>query len=284
MERALEDILPPKARDKLTLLSDAVSESSVLIASHIRRVNELRTSMGNTYAQGKNSAASSRELARMLSKQTAQQVRFRESNQLLAQLQHWLQSLPRNVVLEDVKHPKPKIKGSAIEAVEAIRERIKATRKEIVAVQTAGPTLEDTKTAARAYVKAAAERARPKITATHDKFEVTFGVLDFSHRAITPFEQLCWLHPNDVIAKLDAEIDALPASPLALSAADKAARLDELSAALLALERDEEASIASSAQEIARRPQADPRAVLGVALVTAKPKAADAAKVTEAVA
>ena len=278
MERALRDFLPPSAAMKLTVLSDAISESSVLIASHIRRVNELRASIGNVFAHGKNAEAN-RELARMLAKQTAQQVRFRESSQLLAGLEHWLQNLPRNVVLEDIKkHSKPKFKGSAVEAVEAIRDKLKTLRKDISAVQRATPTAEEMKAAVRATVQANGDRARPKITATEHKFDVTFGTLDFSTRAITPFEIECWLHPDDVVAKLDAEIDALPVSPLALSAADKAARLEELSAAMLSLERDEEALIAGSAQEIARRPQADPRAVLGVIIVkkTKMPETAEA--------
>lgn len=281
MERALRDFLPPSAAVKLTVLSDAISESSVLIASHIRRVNELRASIGNVFAHGKNADAN-RELARMLAKQTAQQVRYRESSQLLAGLEHWLQNLPRNVVLEDIKHPKPKFKGSAVEAVEAILDKLKTLRKDISAVQRATPTAEEMKAAVRATVQANGDRARPKITATEHKFDVTFGSLDFSTRAISPFEIECWLHPNDVTAKLDAEIDALPVSPLALTAVDKAARFEELSAALLSLERDEEALIVgSSAQEIARRPQADPRAVLGVAIVkkAKMPAATEAAAV-----
>jgi hypothetical protein len=262
------DVLPPRSRERLTALSDTISESSVLIASHIRRVNELRASLGNVFAHGKNAEAQ-RDLARMLTKQSAAQVRFRELSALLATLQHFLQNLPSNVVLVDLKHPKPKIRGSATEAVEGIREKIKALRRDIVAVQRAVPTPEEMKAAARETVKANADRARPKVNATnHGKMDIVFGALDFSTRAITPFEHLCWLNPDDVIAKLDAEIDAQPKSALALSAVDKAARLEELSAAMLALERDEEALIASSpGQEIARRPQADPRAVLGVTIV-----------------
>jgi hypothetical protein len=273
--------LPPKARAKLTLLNDAASESQVLLASFLRRISELRNSANNVFNQAKNAEAG-REIARLSGKQVAQQVRHREATQLLAQLDHWLRNLPRGTVLEDARHAKPKYKGSALEAIERIRSEIKKLRSDISAVQRAVPTPEELKAAARDYVKANADRARPHISASqHGSFNLTFGTLDFSSAKLDPFAYLCWLNPTAVVAALEKDISGMPPAPLALSAADKAVKLTELSEAMLSLERDEEALIAGSTQEIARRPQADPRAVLGV---VKKAKMPAATEVAEAVA
>jgi hypothetical protein len=210
-------------------------------------------------------------------KQVEQQVRHREASQLAAQLSHWLKNLPKGVVLEDARHPKPKYKGSALEAIDRVRSEIKSIQKDINDVQRAVPTPDEIKFAAREFVRASAERARPRISATqHGKFDVSFGVLNFSERAVQPFEIACWLHPEAVIAKLESDIDAMPPSPLALSEKDKSSRLADLSFKIEQLQRDEEMLIeiaSTSGNTISRRPTASPLAVLGVSFKARMPEA-----------
>jgi hypothetical protein len=75
-----------------------------------------------------------------------------------------------------------------------------------------------------------------------------------------------WLEPDRFAQRLEDEIDAMPDAPLALSKTAQAKRLAELSDELDGLERKEEALVASAAlagQDILRRPDASPAAVLG---------------------
>jgi hypothetical protein len=76
-------------------------------------------------------------------KQMEQQVGYREASQLVAQIDHWLQSLPRNVALQDARHLKPKFRGTA--AVSSIRDQIKEVRKELSVIERAAATPKEQK-------------------------------------------------------------------------------------------------------------------------------------------
>lgn len=78
-------------------------------------------------------------------KQMEQQVRHREASQLTAQIDHWLQSLPGNVALQDARHLKPKFRGAATEAVSSLRDQIKEVRKELSVIERAAATPEEQK-------------------------------------------------------------------------------------------------------------------------------------------
>jgi hypothetical protein len=73
--------------------------------------------------------------------------------------------------------------------------------------------------------------------------------------------------PDGFARRLEAEIDSMPDAPLALSKTAQAKRLAKLSDEMDGLERKEEALVASAAlagQDILRRPDAIPAAILGV--------------------
>jgi hypothetical protein len=79
---------------------------------------------------------------------------------------------------------------------------------------------------------------------------------------------------------LTVALDASPENGLRLTASEKAARVKEIRAEILAMERQEEAMIEAAAAEgtiIERRVRADPLAVLDVRLVP-RPDTADAPK------
>ncbi len=78
-------------------------------------------------------------------KQMEQQVGYREASQLMAQIDHWLQSLPRNVALQDARHLKPEFRGTATEAVSSLRDQIKEVRKELSVIERAAVTPEEQK-------------------------------------------------------------------------------------------------------------------------------------------
>lgn len=78
----------------------------------------------------------------------------------------------------------------------------------------------------------------------------------------------CWLHHDEIIARLIALVP--PDTPDALTDTERDQKLAELARERLALERIEEALIRQAEAEgrvVARRPDADPRAILGVEVV-----------------
>ena len=78
---------------------------------------------------------------------------------------------------------------------------------------------------------------------------------------------LTWLFGEQIIAKLEAQIDAETDADAAISAPDKAGMDKELAGKILKLERDEESLIEQSeseGREIPRRPDAAVEAILGI--------------------
>ncbi len=77
-----------------------------------------------------------------------------------------------------------------------------------------------------------------------------------------------WLHRDALVAKMDAEIGASADDALAIKSADRIKKASHLRSLLLAAEREEEGLVVYARGDgiiVARRPDADPRAVLGIA-------------------
>lgn len=86
-------------------------------------------------------------------------------------------------------------------------------------------------------------------------------------QVLDPMATLAWLYETDLVEALGAEIDALADDSQALGADERATRIAALQVEILALERQEEAVIDAAAVqgvELARRANADPRAVLAL--------------------
>ncbi len=120
-----------------------------------------------------------------------------------------------------------------------------------------------------------AERGRPPLDRRivgADPFRLSqvfaFGLHGNSFTGDNGRDFLIWLHREAIIAKLKTELG--PEAADAISAADRAAQRRELEAQLLTAERVEEATIRACIAvglRPARRPDASPLAVLGIALI-----------------
>lgn len=89
---------------------------------------------------------------------------------------------------------------------------------------------------------------------------------------------LAWLAPDQIIERLEQELDRELGDSPGISDEERAASLAALDSQRLSLERDEEAMIRAaeaSGQVIQRRPNANALAVLGVALAPALPSGVD---------
>ncbi len=84
---------------------------------------------------------------------------------------------------------------------------------------------------------------------------------------VPDFALLAWLAKDELIERLEGEVDERSDDEHALSDEDRAARLAAIEAECLAVGRDEEHFIEAAAREgfsVQRRPDADPRAVLAL--------------------
>jgi hypothetical protein len=202
----------------------------------------------------------------------------------------WLGALATGTVLEFHPPPEPPKPNGKTSPIEAIRQRIARQRAELEAARTAPFPSGVCKRLAREQIEALAERGTPSVLplVEHGR-SIAFPKADtrgqlFGHVAspdhpqITGFSAhdapdslavLAWLFRNEMVSRIEAEIDEFADDENALDDSQRAAKSVDLLAEILECERVEEAIIeaaAASGQVIARRDDADPRAVLGVQL------------------
>lgn len=266
--------LPTLAQVKLDRLDTRAMELHDAVGSVARRASELSRALST--APASELASLDQELTRLQSRLTDLQEQHRNLANLVANIKHWLFSAAGTYEMAKPSRATPEAKATPAQAVSNLRAQIKALTAERARVLQAALPAADIKKLASAYVAAQRERGRPKITFDHGRpFQAQFD---------TPVEgawtakldigaALAWLDPAAFEKRLHEDIEKLPQTALAMSADARAAKLLELEAELLARERDEEALIELAEEQglaIARRLDADARAVLGIALPSAK--------------
>jgi hypothetical protein len=289
MEGGMNVRLPAPARAKLSELERAADDAAALanrtlaslkgveaqVSTRLHalehceddaaRAEELKTEL---HALGENAARLREELS-------TRQVRRDADQSLLTRIGGWLDRVPPNVALEAIEAParEPGDEGPRA-AVERYRQTILGIRAEIETVRKAPLPPADVKRLARAWVDQHAKRGRPHIQVDGDRADILFertAALVRGDRlaAAVSADFLLWLFRDQVVEALEREVEALNVQG-ALTRDERAARLEALRAALLEAERREEAAITRARTEgtlIARRPDADPRAVLGIRFV-----------------
>ena len=88
---------------------------------------------------------------------------------------------------------------------------------------------------------------------------------------------MAFLFPDQLLSALCREVDLVSDDANSLDDATRATKLATIAADMLAVEREEEALIVQAEQagnQILRRPDADPRAVLQIELITAASRSA----------
>jgi hypothetical protein len=269
------------SRTKLLELESAADEAQSLVAKTTLRIKELEVAIGT--ADSDTSVANlEHELSRLRAVQSKQQSLHSHRAQLAARLGQWLYTLSPNVQLVDVKARRPVLaKGEThLQAVTRIRSDIEKLKNELRLVQQAGPPIADVKRQAREYVRTLAERGRPTIKVGYETgFELVMPTSSYSSTPLLS-AVLAWIDPDTLINKINAEIDRMPKPPMSLSKKDRLERFAYLTNEFAALERSEERMIEAAAeqgQDIPRRVDASPAAVLNVEpkdVTAAKPKVA----------
>jgi hypothetical protein len=270
--------LPDKARRKLSALQQERDTAQALVTTTLARISEANSTLGYS-SDGATVADQEFNLTRLRAQLGKEQQRFEQLSMLVANLRRFLAELRPNIVLSDSKPLKLKERSgeSVFDAIDRVRMEIATLSSELRDVRDAGLPIDELKAQAAKWVRSQALRCTPKITATQKKFDVTFGEQSsFTNPPPDLPAFLAWLDPDAVTDLLCKEIEKQPVAKLVLTPADRDRRMSELKETLLRLERSEEQLIAAAEQEheqfVARRPMADPAAVLSVVVerVTAK--------------
>jgi hypothetical protein len=283
MNQHVKAPLPKSASEKLMRLADQEIEAQALMATTYKRI------VGHDDALSYNPVRPDREaivqeIGRLQRQHGEQQQRYADLARLNTALRDWLERLPANATVKAAPAVKVSLgKGGEtyLSAVERVREAITTATKQSFAVHRAGLPAADQKAAVAAAVRDLAAKGKPKLRIDHSGVELSFGGKGFTTLSSAEvFGFLAWTDPDDLIERLEREIDTMPRAALELSPAEKAKRAAELRMEIENLERREEAIICRAADEgqiIARRINADPAAILGV-IVIEEPKRVSSAQ------
>lgn len=260
--------LPAKAASKLAMLGDRADDAAALALATTRRISDIERILGLNPG-GSNAPEMKEELSRLRSSHSVQQKRRTERANLIAQLRGFLQHFPPNGRLETITPPRPKLKDGELlsAAISRLRNEIAAAKNHLAEVKSATLPKAELKKLARAQVQDLAARGRPKLNTT-SSLTIAFSRLE-NVPGLDLGATLAWLDSDNLIKRLNDEIDALPDARLTLSTAEKAEREGGLTSQLDTLERAEESLIEAAAEEglnIERRVDASPVAVLGVVI------------------
>ncbi|MCW2078284.1 UNVERIFIED_ORG: hypothetical protein M2193_000459 [Bradyrhizobium japonicum] len=262
--------LPKAAQLKILRLEDAEQQAQTLISSTVRRIGELERIIMNN-PDGDRGDAVREEIALLRERRDEHTDRHRSCCDVNAAIRRYLGMLPANAVLSDARKVKVRPRGgeSFVAAVDRVRRDIANLVSERFQVQQCGLPVEEIRAKARDWIASQTQTARPRITATHNEFAISFEVYD--EKASVPMPDIAaimaFLYPEKLTKRIDEAIEQMPKPRLSLSAEQKAKRLREIKDLLYERETEEEALISlaeEQGQTIDRRPTADPRAILGL--------------------
>jgi hypothetical protein len=151
---------------------------------------------------------------------------------------------------------------TAAEAIGKLRVEMLALAQDLAKVRHAPLPIADQVAAAEKYVAQRAAYSGPRIGVQRDQLQLSWQD-DVIGSKQDMLAVLCWLAPTSVVTALKREIETQPSPSNAMPAADRIAKVQELEAQLLDLER-REASLLDKADNVLPRPDMSPMAFLGV--------------------
>jgi hypothetical protein len=181
----------------------------------------------------------------ILERLTAEQQKARDRNntrhRLLSAVQQWwfqLRLRPGEVIKSVTMAAKLPQGQTAAEAIGKLRVEMLAIAQELAKVRHAPLPVADQVAAAEKYVAQRGAVNGPRISVVRDQLQLAFAD-DVAATKTDLIGLLCWLAPTSVMAALKREIETQPSAVNALPAADRLAKVVDLEARLLDLERRE---------------------------------------------
>lgn len=264
----MDSNLPKPVRDKLSALIQSADENHASMLRLTDVINGMNSQLGRLYSSTdveKEIADLQTELTDLRNRQARHQNRSRVDRATAQRCQQFVSSLSptdkANLQSVTIRLKLAK-QESASDALSRVRSEITGLQTELHKARYAPLSASDLTTAVRAYVQ---QQGRA-LTAKFDGLDgnVPFKLSSFNKDASVQ-NWLAFVVPDHLA---DAILQTIPTGGLA--ADDKASRIAELELSLLASERIEEALLVtceSVGQEMLRRVDADPRAVLGIELL-----------------
>lgn len=283
-------MLPGPAQNKLTTIRLRAADAKALQASGSRSIAGLRQQeqhhmstlarlkSGGQYDNTKRDIAEAEaalsavqaEIASLLTMIGDRDRRLRNEVDTLQRLEAWAERT-NSRKFRPVAPVKPDLGGATIvEALASVRGKISDAQADWNRIKAASLPAADLKAAVRAQVATLATpptiRNRSGDVAVDWPGQIPGGELQYQR---TGLGFLAWLAGDQIVARLEAEIDATTDEQRTVSAEAKAAADTEFPAIILAHERVEEALIemaTAAGLDVLRRPDASPLAVLGIEL------------------
>ena len=218
----------------ITMLRQAVAQSTTPHPANLERLSQLEPELEHV-----------EEMLRRFQAERA------AANMLFGGIQRALEGLPPNARFAVAEPPAPK-KGDTLTSV---RETIAGLKRDIHALETSAPTIEEQEAVLRAAIAKRGEIGRPRMDRSGRLRTEAAANAQAAALAVA-----CWLDPEGVFEQMVA--DGALREGGSMSAAEKATQLADLRAGLFAAEVLEEALIQRDGGT--RRADADPLAILGI--------------------
>jgi hypothetical protein len=271
--------LPVKARLKLMAIQTSAESAHDASLSATRRLSDINRAMAT--APSSERANLEFEISRWRGKQEETQRWYRSYADLVARLEGYILTLGP-VQLADAKVKTVTIaKGETLaQAAARIRAKISGLKMERQKVLQAALPIADAKLQAAEYVAKLVERGAPKIVYGHTQdFRALFNaIVDGAYTSQQDIgAHLAWLDSAAFLQRLCEQIDAAAKPLFAIGAQARTERFAGLDAELLLCEFEDEAVVEKSEVDgpvLERRADADPRAILGLAVNRGVMKAA----------
>jgi hypothetical protein len=293
IDERLQHALPARARLKLRRLLDLARDAEAAHMAAVSRGERLREEMGVINSERRQFIARAAEtLAKDETPDTgefdraieqlqeeltrlAAQIKQREDKRMQAAMlvgalrgfleQASLDSQP----LTSVQHPPAALRADETPpaALRRVRNEIAALERELIELRKASLPSAELKLKVRDYIHQLALAGTPHLMAERGECRIDWppgcqtpmGVIGPGAAAV-----MAWLFADQMVARLDEQIDALRGA--GLSSSERVKKEGQLKDRLLTLQRTEESLIETHEAEfdLPRRPQAAPEAILGV--------------------
>jgi hypothetical protein len=196
-------------------------------------------------------------------------------SRLVGNLERWLvETVPSAAVIRAAPAVRPPRKSEDLAtAIERCRRRVRELDADLARINAAPPPSSEAKKLAREQLAALAARGRPQVRSLVNHggeiqwpYVVNAGP-QAQESAADAVGLLAWLFRDQVASALDSEIDAIADDAAALTPEQRADQRARALADRLAIEREEEAfvrMVVAGGAGVMRRPDCDPRAVLGL--------------------
>jgi hypothetical protein len=205
-------------------------------------------------------AALDAEIGRLRAVQAARSDRARNDRQIVVQLRDAMARWGSGTRLVPAASPAAVASTGGPGEIVRLRQQIDTLKDEREHIIRAPLPREELRARATAAVDALAESGVPKLDVERGRFGIKWIPDGASLMHVVAF--IVAHDRANVLAALHRAIDIATAGEPGIADADRARKLADLDRRILELERREEAAIEAT-PEIARRPDADPRAVLG---------------------